>query len=27
VLEVRGPEHAELLIDTVREAGYDIATL
>ena len=27
VLEVRGPEHAELLIDTVRDAGYDIATL
>ena len=24
VLEVRGPEHAELLIDTVRDAGYDI---
>jgi threonine dehydratase len=27
VLEVRGPEHAELLIDTVRDAGYDIVTL
>ncbi|GDX26106.1 threonine ammonia-lyase [Actinomycetes bacterium] len=27
VLEVRGPEHAELLIDTVRDAGYDIVPL
>jgi threonine dehydratase len=27
VLEVRGPEHAELLIDTVRDAGYEINAL
>lgn len=27
VLEVRGPEHAELLIDTVRNAGYEINPL
>ena len=26
-LEVRGPDHAELLIDTVREAGYEINPL
>jgi threonine dehydratase len=27
VLEVRGPDHAELLIDTVRDAGYEINAL
>ena len=27
VLEVRGPDHAELLIDTVRNAGYEINAL
>jgi threonine dehydratase len=24
VLEVRGPEHAESVIDAVRNAGYDV---